>query len=324
MERNQNESETPEEIPKLPFRRLRHPLSQLADTAIPLHVCMLNEQSKSIESLINENKPLLLHQQQLKACKTLQLLKADLYEIEQLNSQLEEKDQEQFDKVIRKPLKEAVEAISNFTVSHSDVLGPFLDIDCDASDQPGEFPKLVCDGLNNPEASDGLIYSTASDELTECSAKAYLTSSESKNWSFLRKEILEIHSLITYFTSLVFRQQESIDSIQSNIVQTHENVKIGTEYLKKASVLKAATFPLLGAVIGGVALGPIGALAGFKVLGSFACIAGGSALGYKAGVKLKEKREEVCDMELKALTYHSKTSSSSTPNLSTHLEKIEK
>ncbi|GFR10895.1 syntaxin-17, partial [Trichonephila clavata] len=316
MDKTQNESETPAEIPKLPFKRLGLPLEQLAKIAIPLHVGVLNDLTKSIEDLKDKNNPILLHQQQLQACKALQLLKADLYEIGQLNSQLEEKDQEKFDRVIQEPLKNAIEAISNFTASHSDVLGPFLDIDCE---QPAKFPTLVCDGLSNAETADEL---TAS-ESTECSTKVSLTSSESKNWFFLRKELLEIHSLITYFSSLVFRQQEDIDNIQSNIVQAHENVKIGTKYLKKATILKAATFPLLGAVFGGLILGPCGALLGFKVLGSVAGIAGGSAIGYKAGVKLKKKEEEICDMELKALTYHSKSISSSTPNLSAHLEKTQ-
>lgn len=320
MDKNQNESEASVEIPKLPFKRLELPLKQLAKIAIPLHVGMLNDLSKSIESLKDKNNPILLHQQQLQAYKALQLLKADLYEIGQLNWQLEEKDQEQFDKIIRESLKEAIEAISNFTASHSDVLGPFLDIDCDTSEQAARFPQLVCDGLNDVEATDKLIYSEL-DEPTDCSTKVYLTSSEPKNWWFLRKELLEIHSLITYFSSLIFQQQEDIDSIQSNIVQTHENVKVGTKYLKKANVLKAATFPLLGAVFGGLTLGPCGALLGFKVLGSVAGIAGGSVLGYKAGVKLKKKEEEICDMELKALTYHSKPISSSTPNLSASSEK---
>lgn len=134
--------------------------------------------------------------------------------------------------------------------------------------------------------------------------------------NFLHKEFLEINALIKQFSKFVFRQTESIDTIQDNIEQTNENVFIGTKYLKKASDYKAATFPIAGAVIGGLILGPAGALAGFKIFGSIACVAGGSILGYGAGVKLKQKQQAVNDFEMKALTYPSKSKSSSSPDLS--------
>ncbi|GBN02962.1 Syntaxin-17 [Araneus ventricosus] len=317
MDQNENESFKVKELPKLPFKRLRLPLSRLVDTAIPLHAQLLNEQSKNIEALKNKNRPLLLRQEQSNASKTLQLLKADLYEIEQLNLQVKDEDQEAFEKAIIKSLKDAVEAISEFMASHSDVLGPLLDLDNDLSEQPAEFPKLVCGTV---------IDSNIFDESKECTVEVFETSSQlvvhdhpaSRNWSFLRKQLLEVHSLINQFASLVFHQQDSIDNVQSNIVETHENVRIGTSYLKKASLLKAATFPIVGAVVGGITLGPLGALAGFKLLGSVACVAGGSALGYSAGLGLKKKSQEVCNsIELKPLTYESKSISNSSPDLCT-------
>ncbi|KAF8777510.1 Syntaxin-17 like protein [Argiope bruennichi] len=317
MDQNENESEKVKQLPKLPFKRLQWPLSQIVNTAIPLHVQLLNEHSKNIETLKNKNQPLQLRQEQSNACKTLQLLKDDLYQIEQLNLQVQDEDQEVFEKTIRKSLKDAVDAISEFMVSHSDVLGPLLDLDNDLSQESAEFPKLVCGTVTDSDIVD---------ESKECIVENCPIDSQlvvhdhptSRNWSFLRKQLLEVHSLIHQFASLVFRQQDSIDNIQSNIVETHENVRIGTSYLKKASLLKAATFPIAGAVVGGILLGPVGALAGFKLLGSVACMAGGSAIGYGAGLGLKKKSQDICNsIELKPLKYESKSISNSSPDLYT-------
>ncbi|GIX77920.1 syntaxin-17 [Caerostris extrusa] len=304
-----------EEVPKLPFRRLKLPLDQLVKTAIPFHVQQLKEHSDNIEGLKGKSQPLQLRQEQLKASKTLQLLKADLYEIQQLHLKVEDGDQQQFEQLIRDSLKSAVEAISDFMAFHTDVLGPFLDIDGEQVVESSDFPKLVCSGdLDDP-------VDLSADLRPEDSQLLVHDRPSSGNSSFLLRQLIEIHSLISDFASRVFRQQDSIDTIQCNIDQTRENVRIGTKYLKKASLMKAATFPLVGAVVGGVVLGPVGALVGFKLLGSALCIASGSALGYGAGVKIKKKHEDVCNnIELKAITYHSKSKSLSSPELSVGTE----
>ena len=65
--------------------------------------------------------------------------------------------------------------------------------------------------------------------------------------------------------------------------------------------MKAAIFPLAGAVVGGLVGGPIGLLAGFKVAGVAAAV-GGGVIGYQGGKLIKKKRDEKIDSELSNLS----------------------
>ncbi|XP_035218941.1 syntaxin-17-like [Stegodyphus dumicola] len=305
-------SESIAELPKLPFKRLQFALNQVVSVAIPLHVQLLRQQSENIQNLKIENRSLELRSEQVKAAKTVQLLKNDLFELEQLNVQVKDEDKNLFLEKIESPAKNAIEVLSEFMELHSDSLEPFPDVEFSLSDSSSSFPTLTCQLDKSPDHSEETPV-----VIGDLQVQKYRTSGSSlQNWTFLRKELSEIRDLIRQFASLVFQQQENVDTIQNNLQRTHENVYVGTQYLKKASVLKAASFPVTGAVIGGLLLGPVGALAGFKLLGSIACVAGGGVLGFGAGVKLKKKQQAICELEMKSLTYPSKSLSLSNPELS--------
>lgn len=306
--------EEKEELPKLPFKRLRYALKQVVEVAIPYHVQLLKQQSENIETFKKENRHLELRSEQVKATKTVQLLKADLYELEKLNFQVQEEDSDLFHSFIKNATKDAVEVLSLFMDLHSDIFSPIPETDNDDSNTPETFQPLVCNYDEQSCDTEEVMLSQVNANLEQKQIQVAKSKFESIN--FLHKEFLEINALIKQFSKFIFRQTESIDTIQDNIEQTNENVFLGTKYLKKASDYKAATFPIAGAVIGGLILGPAGALAGFKIFGSIACVAGGSILGYGAGVKLKQKQQALNDFEMKALTYPSKSKSSSSPDLS--------
>lgn len=298
--------EDPEYVPsKLPFRRYKYALDRVVSVAIPLHIRLLNEQSEQLELLAD--RPLELRSEQLKASNTVKLLKQDLFELENLNRQVREEDQDKFQEKVEKPLRNAIEVLSCFMSVHSDVLGPLLDLDNGGIVDSPQFPDVVCD-LNapNPDESDKTTKQQSSDQIQI--TKPIKEGTTADAWSYLRKELVEIHSLIRQFSSMVFGQKEHVDTIENNILQARENVREGTEHLKKASLLKAASFPIAGAIIGGAILGPIGALVGLKV-----CVVGfasGSALGYTAGRRIKNKQQNALEgIEMKALTYPSKASS---------------
>lgn len=307
--RNHTEnSKQEEELPKLSFKRLQYALKQVVEVAIPLHVRLLKEHNENIEILKRECKDLELRCEQVKATKTVQLLKADLYELERLNHQLREEDSELFNNFIRNSTKDAIEILALFMDLHANIFTPLPETDDTASSNI--FPPLVCydDEQNNIDV--------AQDAANLESEQVQVVKSKFDSLNFLQKELLEINALIKQFSRFVFRQKENVDSIEENVIQTSENVLIGTEYLKKASDYKAATLPIAGAVIGGLILGPVGALAGFKIFGSIACLASGSVLGYGAGLKLKKRQQAQNEFEMKALTYPSKSKSSSLPDLS--------
>ncbi|KAJ7354814.1 syntaxin [Desmophyllum pertusum] len=84
------------------------------------------------------------------------------------------------------------------------------------------------------------------------------------SWDSLREGLEELNELIHDFSSLVHEQQDTIDSIESNIESAQVNVEDGTSQLGKASKLKIATYPLIGAVVGGICGGPVGLAIGLK------------------------------------------------------------
>lgn len=297
--------EDPEYVPpKLPFRRLKYALDRVVSVAIPLHIQLLNEQSERLEQLAD--RPLELRSEQLKASNTVKLLKQDLFELEDLNRQVREEDQDKFQEKVEKPLRNAIEVLSCFMSVHSDVLGPLLDLDNGTIVDSPQFPDVVCD-LNAPNLEESDQTTEQPNEQLQVT-KSIQSGTTADAWSYLRKELVEIHSLIRQFSTMVFGQKEHVDSIENNILQARENVREGTEHLKKASLLKAASFPIAGAIIGGAILGPIGALVGLKVC--MVGLASGSALGYTAGRRIKKRQQNALEgIEMKALTYPSKASS---------------
>lgn len=70
--------------------------------------------------------------------------------------------------------------------------------------------------------------------------------------------------------------------------------------LFQASKLKAVTYPLIGAAVGGVCGGPLGLAIGLKAGAAIAL--GGGVLGYFGGRYFKKKQEEATDIQLDNLS----------------------
>lgn len=68
----------------------------------------------------------------------------------------------------------------------------------------------------------------------------------------------------------------------------------------QASKLKAVTYPLIGAAVGGVCGGPLGLAIGLKAGAAIAL--GGGVLGYFGGRYFKKKQEEATDIQLDNLS----------------------
>nr|CAB3266673.1 syntaxin-17-like [Phallusia mammillata] len=116
----------------------------------------------------------------------------------------------------------------------------------------------------------------------------------------LNHELLEVQELMNEFHQFVHLQGETVDEISGNVDCAEDNVIQGNVQLKKANILKAALFPILGAVVGGAVAGPIGFVAGAKVgsvTGGLA-MAGvtGSVVGYQGGKLLKKRQQEQIEL----------------------------
>uniref|UniRef100_H2YG69 t-SNARE coiled-coil homology domain-containing protein n=1 Tax=Ciona savignyi TaxID=51511 RepID=H2YG69_CIOSA len=120
----------------------------------------------------------------------------------------------------------------------------------------------------------------------------------------LNQDLIQLHALMNDINTMIHHQAETVDTIADHIEDAAGNVEVGKQQLKKASYLKVAMFPIVGAVIGGVVGGPIGFVAGMKV-GSVTggvAMAGvtGGVLGYQGGKIMKKKHgnEEIPMKEL--------------------------
>lgn len=304
-----------DEVPrKQPYKRLEFAVNQIADVAIPLHLETLKKQLDAIEYFQAQAKWDNVVSEQVNASNTFRLLKADIHELENLNSLIRPEDSEIFLEKIRTPTREAVDALAAFSDFHPGVMQPLFHMQSDSEPECADIPPLRVGSFETePELTEEnpVICNLTEVKLAEKSKIA-------QHWLTLKKELTEVNELIKKFASLVFFQRESVGRIDENVSSTVTNVEVGTRHLARATILKSASIPLTGAVIGGLILGPAGAFVGFKLFGSAACAVSGGLLGYGVGKKLKQKQKATSEFEMKALTAPpAKTSSTSLPDLTT-------
>lgn len=302
-----------DEVPhKQPYKRLEFAVNQIADVAIPLHLETLKKHLGAIEVFQAQGRWDNVVSEQVNASNSFRLLKADIHELEDLNSLVRPEDSEIFLEKIRTPTREAVDALASFYDFHPGVMQPLFHMQSDSEPEGIDIPPLRCSSFETEPVL------TEEDPVT-CNLTQVTIAEKSKiaqHWLTLKQELTEVNELIKKFASLVFFQRESVDRIEDNVSSTLENVEVGTRHLARATLLKSASIPLTGAVIGGLILGPAGAFVGFKLFGSAACAVSGGLLGYGVGKKLKQKQKATCEFEMKALTAPpAKSSSTSLPDL---------
>lgn len=82
-----------------------------------------------------------------------------------------------------------------------------------------------------------------------------------------------INQHCSLYISFFQAQGELINQVETHTENAVANVHAGTQHLAQASRFKAASYPLLGALLGTCVGGPIGLLAGMK-LGAAAALSG--------------------------------------------------
>jgi len=77
-------------------------------------------------------------------------------------------------------------------------------------------------------------------------------------------------------------------------------IKIMLFFAFQATKIKAVTFPLIGAAVGGICGGPIGLAVGLKAGAAVAL--GGGIVGFLGGKYFKKKQDEATDIELEKMS----------------------
>jgi len=109
----------------------------------------------------------------------------------------------------------------------------------------------------------------AAEEEEVAKKEAYL-----RSWQQLQTDFEDLNHIFRDFSQMVHGQAEMVDQVEQHVETAAVNVEEGNKILAKAAKMKSATYPMMGALIGGCMAGPIGIVAGLK-LGALAGISGG-------------------------------------------------
>jgi len=103
----------------------------------------------------------------------------------------------------------------------------------------------------------------------------------------LEQSLQDLNDIQNELFRLIYEQNETIDNIQNNMSKTELTMEEGRKELEIAQSYYFRYTPiLLGAVLGGISLGPVGMLLNVK-LGSMFTLGGGVLGGY-GGYKIQK------------------------------------
>uniref|UniRef100_A0A3P9M7F4 Syntaxin-17 n=1 Tax=Oryzias latipes TaxID=8090 RepID=A0A3P9M7F4_ORYLA len=278
-----------EEGNKLTLRRLEAPIHKFIKVALPTDLERLQKHHSNILKYQHSQQWDRLHQEHINASRTVQQLRANIREMEQLCGRVRAEDAAALDVLVRPVRDRASAAARDFLLLHSDS-SPTL-----ATRQP-RCESSSCHSVND-EGDKAESGRQSQLHLPEIPADQ----NAAESWDNLEGDLKELSSLVTEFSLLVHSQQEKIDSIEDNINTASTNVEEGTKSLGKAVGYKLAVLPVAGALLGGVLGGPLGLLAGFKVAGVAAAL-GGGALGFAGGNLVQKHRRAQVDKQMKQVT----------------------
>lgn len=106
----------------------------------------------------------------------------------------------------------------------------------------------------------------------------------------LQREIEDIQELFVKLNGSVVEQKEDVQAVETNVIETHDQVEEAEKSLRQALTYKKAMYPLCGAILGFCVAGPVGMVTFGLKAGSLAAV-GGGILGVTGGTVLKNKQE---------------------------------
>lgn len=262
---------------KFPLRRVKLAIHRITEVAIPHHLDILSKQRTIIEKYQKSKQWGKVHDEQIKASLTVKQLKAALYELETLRSQVNPSDLKQFESLVQPASEATVQQVRSFTELCLPV-GPGAEF----------FPQAHAISHEVESAQEAEDLSLGPQpfliEHIPDNTAAY------KSWYSLKKDLHDLNDLVTSFSSLVYDQRERVESIEEHVTQAEEHVSRGTQHLARAAKLRGALLPVTGALVGLTVGGPVGLVLGTK-MALLGCTLGAGILGYTGGKALQRRKE---------------------------------
>ncbi|XP_077543516.1 syntaxin 17 isoform X2 [Haemaphysalis longicornis] len=245
---------------KFPLRRVKLAIHRITEVAIPHHLDILSKQRTIIEKYQKSKQWGKVHDEQIKASLTVKQLKAALYELETLRSQVNPSDLKQFESLVQPASEATVQQVRSFTELCLPV-GPGAEF----------FPQAQAISHEVESAQEAEDLSLGPQpfliEHIPDNTAAY------KSWYSLKKD-----------------QRERVESIEEHVTQAEEHVSRGTQHLARAAKLRGALLPVTGALVGLTVGGPVGLVLGTK-MALLGCTLGAGILGYTGGKALQRRKE---------------------------------
>ncbi|XP_037580010.1 syntaxin-17 [Dermacentor silvarum] len=286
---------TTEPCVKFPLRRVKLAVHRITKVAIPHHLDILSKQRSIIEKCQKLKQWDKLHDEQVKACLTVQQLKAVLYELETLSNQVDPNDLLQFERLVRPASKATLEQVRSFTEVCLPS-GPAVDL----------FARPETSSLEVIPATIPRVDMPSPDSVSIEQQKIYIqhipdNTAASKSWNSLKRDLHDLHDLVSSFSNLVYAQREKVETIEDNVTHADEQVAHGVTHLAHAAKLRRLLLPVTGALVGLTVGGPVGLVLGTKM--ALGCALGAGLLGYTGGKALQRRADQdkmpiLQDMEL--------------------------
>ncbi|XP_063155814.1 syntaxin-17 [Candoia aspera] len=283
----------PKDEEKVNLRRLEPVIQKFIKVAIPTDLERLRKHQINIEKYQRCRLWDKLHEEHINAGRTVQQLRANIREMENLCARVRKEDILTLQRMIDPVKDEASLAIKEFLQLHSEsaevLKGQFGEREASpqapVTRSATAGAETFCnaeDGGNSP----GQVFSPLPEIPQDQNA--------AESWETLEEDLIELGNLVTEFSLLVNSQQEKVDRIEDHVCTAVANVEEGTKHLSKAATYKLAALPVAGALLGGIVGGPIGLLAGFKVAGLAAAL-GGGVLGFTGGKLIQRKKQKMIE-----------------------------
>lgn len=310
----------------VPFRRMESAIRKFIDIALPIDLERLQKHKVNIIRLRSSEEFSKLKVEYENSSHTVKQISRNLSEMDVLRSRVCENELSVFDLYLTPAKTKAMEGINDFLTLKNGLVN--MDILL-ASSQCNDVPAALA---SNPETlksspkaenrlhvimqGNQLMIENAGEDVgsggSDIAKSDQMLVTErpdvvSRSWKDLERDITDLHQMMHTVSSLVHEQGEMVDDISNNIEKAGTNIERGNFQLKKATFLKAAMFPIIGAAVGG----PIGMVVGLK-LGTVAVAAAGitgGVVGYQGGKVLKRHHEDANSIEMKPLRRRSHTDS---------------
>ncbi|KAI6649251.1 syntaxin-17 [Oopsacas minuta] len=254
-------------------------LDKYVQTVLPNDLSRLEDHTDKLSRYLSQGQRILFQEEERDAKSTLRHLKSNLKILGNITAGLSQRDLREANKTID-PMRIRIEKVVH---KFQEVCpGPtLLNVESLSHSTSEQDLMMAQEEIGDSRWQNVTMSPLEVQEVITPEQNVALQSAET-----LQKDLEEIQMLFIELAELAANQNAPIIRLEQHTEQTAQHIGTARNSLYYASKLKAAAFPVAGAIIGGMIGGPIGAVAGLK--GAAIVGMGGVSIGAAAGWGIKK------------------------------------